>query len=332
MKNKRLKLYILAFMKNKRLKFYILAAVLAIVCISSYLVIKHLVYGELFANRPEIQAGSELDKIKQAHEENIYKPDKDANQRPYSVLLIGLDSKRMDSGLTDTLMVALVDPKNSKTSLLSIPRDTRVQIAGRGLDKITHAHNYGLNSTIMTVEDLLDMKIDYYTLINFDGFQSLVDTIGGVTIDVEKNLTFRDRITNTQFSLSKGTQHLTGIQALNYARYRGGGEGDFGRNRRQQQVIKALIDETLDIRNIKKINSILKDIGKNVETDMDFAVLTKTLAKMKNLSSKDIYSIPLKAYPTTIDRVSYVTVDQESLAKVKIYLKDVLDGKNPENI
>jgi polyisoprenyl-teichoic acid--peptidoglycan teichoic acid transferase len=317
---------------NKRRKLYILAAALAFICISSYLVIKHYVYGEIFTNRPEIHAGSELDKIKQNHEKNIFKPDKEANQRPYSVLLVGLDSKRMDSGLTDTLMVALVDPKNSKTSLLSIPRDTRVQIAGRGLDKITHAHNYGLNSTIMTVEDLLDIKMDYYTLINFEGFQSLVDTIGGVTIDVEKNLTFRDRITNSQFSLSKGTQHLNGIEALNYARYRGGGEGDFGRNRRQQQVIKALIDETLNFRNITKINQMLKDIGENVETDMDFGVLTKTLAKMKNLSSKDIYSVPLKAYPTTIDGISYVTVDQESLAEVKIYLKDVLDGRNPESI
>jgi polyisoprenyl-teichoic acid--peptidoglycan teichoic acid transferase len=317
---------------NKRQKFYILAATLAFICISTYLVIKHYVYGEIFTNRPEIHAGSELDKIKQDHEKNIFKPNKEANQRPYSVLLVGLDSKRMDSGLTDTLMVALVDPKNSKTSLLSIPRDTRVQIAGRGLDKITHAHNYGLNSTIMTVEDLLDIKMDYYTLINFEGFQSLVDTIGGVTIDVEKNLTFRDRITNSQFSLRKGTQHLNGIEALNYARYRGGGEGDFGRNRRQQQVIKALIDETLNFRNITKINQMLKDIGENVETDMDFGVLTKTLAKMKNLSSKDIYSVPLKAYPTTIDNISYVTVDQESLAEVKIYLKDVLDGKNPESI
>jgi polyisoprenyl-teichoic acid--peptidoglycan teichoic acid transferase len=319
-------------MNKKRLKLLIGVAVLVMICISSYMAIKHFVYSEVYSSRPEILAGSDLDKIKEAHDENVYNPDKEANQRPYSVLLVGLDSKKMDSGLSDTLIVALVDPKNQKVSLLSIPRDTRVQIAGRDIDKITHAHNYGLNSTIMTVEDFLDMKIDYYALINFNGFQEIVDTLGGITIDVEKNLTFRDRITNTQFSLKKGTQQLTGIQALNYARYRGDYEGDFGRNRRQQQVIKTLLDETMNIRNITKINGILKNLGENVETDMDFEVLAKTLTKMKNISGKDVYSIPMKAYPTTIDRVSYVTVDPQSLEKVKTYMKDVFDGKNPSGV
>lgn len=319
-------------MGKKRLKIFIFVAVFAIICISSYMAIKQFVYGEVYTDRPEILAGSDLDKIKKEHDENIFKPEKEANQRPYSVLLVGLDSKMMDSGRSDTLIVALVDPKNKKVSLLSIPRDTRVQIAGRDLDKITHAHNYGINSTIMTVEDFLDIKIDYYAQINFEGFQTLVDTIGGVTIDVEKYITFRDRITDTQFSLDEGTQHLNGIQALNYARFRGDRESDFGRNRRQQQVIKALMDETLNIRNITKINRIIKDIGEYVETDMDFNVLAKTLTKMKSVSSQDVYSIPMKAYPTTIDRISYVTVDQESLEKVKTYIKEVCDGKNPDKI
>jgi polyisoprenyl-teichoic acid--peptidoglycan teichoic acid transferase len=319
-------------MGKKRLKIFIFATVLVIIGIASYMAIKHYVYGEVYTNRPEILAGSDLDKIKQEHEENIYNPEKDVNKRPYSVLLVGLDTKTMDSGRSDTLIVALVDPKNKKISLLSIPRDTRVQIAGRNLDKITHAHNYGINSTIMTVEDFLDIKIDFYAQINFEGFQSLVNTIGGVTVDVEKNLSFRDRITNTQFSLKKGNQKLNGIQALNYARYRDDREADFGRNRRQQQVIKALMDETMNIRNITKINPILKDIGEHVETDMDFDVLAKTLTKMKNVSSKDVYSIPMKAYPKTIDRISYVTVDQESLEKVKIYMKDVFGGKNPDKM
>lgn len=314
---------------KKRWKFIIVVGVIAIICISSYMAIKHYVFGAVYNDRPEILAGSELDKIKKEHEENLYQSEKEANKRPYSVLLVGLDSSKLDSGRSDTLMVALVDPKNNKVSLLSIPRDTRVQIAGRDLDKITHAHNYGINSTIMTVEDFLDIKIDYYAKINFEGFQSLVDTIGGVTVDVEKDLTFHDRITGTTFSLNEGTQHLDGIQALNYARYRDDWESDFGRNRRQQQVIKALLDETLNIRNITKINQILKDIGENVETDMDFDVLAKTLTKMKNVSSSDVYSIPMKAYP---DGISYVEIDQESLKKVKAYMKDVFDGKNPGNI
>jgi LCP family protein required for cell wall assembly len=319
-------------MGKKKLKILIFVAVFALIGILSYLAIKHFVYGEVYTSRPEILAGSDLDKIKKKHEENLYKPEKEVNQRPYSVLLVGLDAKKMDTGRSDTLIVVLVDPKNKKVSLLSIPRDTRVQIAGRDLDKITHAHNYGINSTIMTVEDFLDIKMDYYAQINFEGFQSLINTIGGVTINVEKNLSFRDRITNTQFSLTKGTQKLNGIEALNYARFRDDWESDFGRNRRQQQVIKALMDETLSIRNITKVNKIVKDIGENVETDLDFDMFAKTMTNMKNVSSKDVYSIPMKASPTTINRVSYVIVDQESLEKVKTFMKDVFDGKNPDEM
>jgi polyisoprenyl-teichoic acid--peptidoglycan teichoic acid transferase len=319
-------------MGKKKLKILLFVAVFAVIGILSYLAIKHFVYGEVYTSRPEILAGSDLDKIKKKHEENLYKPEKKVNQRPYSVLLVGLDAKKMDTGRSDTLIVVLVDPQNKKVSLLSIPRDTRVQVAGRDLDKITHAHNYGINSTIMTVEDFLDIKMDYYAQINFEGFQSLINTIGGVTINVEKNLSFRDRITNTQFSLTKGTQKLNGIQALNYARFRDDWESDFGRNRRQQQVIKALMDETLSIRNITKVNKIVKDIGENVETDLDFNMFAKTLTNMKNVSSKDVYSIPMKASPTTINRVSYVIVDQESLEKVKTFMKDVFDGKNPDEM
>jgi polyisoprenyl-teichoic acid--peptidoglycan teichoic acid transferase len=313
--------------KSYKWKQLICATALLIVGVISYLAVKHYVYGSVYSDRPEILAGSDLDHIKKQHEENIYQPDKNVNQRPYSVLLVGLDSKEMKRGLSDTLMVALVDPQNKKVSLVSIPRDTRVQIAGRGLDKITHAHNYGINSTIMTVEDFLDIKIDYYVQLNFDGFQSFINTLGGINIDVEKDLTFRDRITDTQFSLQKGKQRLNGIQALNYARYRGDWESDFGRNRRQQQVIKALMDETLDIRNLSKINQILQDLDENVETDLKFDVLAKTLTKMKNVSSKDVFSVPLKAYP---DGISYVKIDPESLTKVKLYMEHVLAGKNPD--
>lgn len=317
---------------KKKFKFLMLLSVLVIFTVSSYMAFKYFVYDDFYTHRPEIEIGSNLDEIKEEHEKNIYKSEKKPGERPYTVLLVGLDTKNMDTGRSDTLMVALVDPGNKKTSLLSIPRDTFVQIAGRNKDKINHAHNYGINSTIMTVEDFLDIKIDYYAQINFDGFQTLVDTLGGVTIDVEKNMTFRDRIRNSQFSLTKGPQHLNGYQALNYARFRGDGEGDFGRNRRQQQVVKALIDQSTSFRSIPKFSHILKVTGDYAETDMDFNVLAKTIAKMSSMSGDDMYSIPMKAYPISINGGSYVEVDPESLEKVKIFLKEVLEGKDPDKI
>lgn len=314
---------------RKALKLLLVFGIIATLCVGSYLAFKYFVYGQLYEARPDIAKGSILDKLLKNHEKNIYKPDADASQRPYSVLLLGLDEKEMKQGRSDSMMVAFVDPKYKKAHLLSIPRDTYVQIAGGKKDKITHAHNNGINATIMTVEDFLDTKIDYYAKINFDGFRELVETLGGITVDVEKTMTFNDRITHTMFTLEKGKQKLNGLEALNYARFRSDGEGDFGRNRRQQQVIKAIIDESLDFRNITKVNALLKDLGKNVKTDMNFDVLAKTLTKMKKTSSEDIISIPLDAYPTSINGISYVEVKDESLQDVKQYIKDILDEKDP---
>lgn len=319
-------------MGKKVLKFFLILSILGAICIGSYIAFKYFVYGEVYTARPIIEVGSILDKIRDEHEENIYKPNENVKQRPYSVLLVGLDSGNMDAGRSDTLMVALVDPINKKAHLLSIPRDTYVKIAGRSDDKITHAHNYGINSSIMTVEDFLDIKIDYYAKVNFDGFQSLVDTIGGITVNVEKDLGFKDRITGTYFTLNKGEQRLNGIQALNYARFRSDGEGDFGRNRRQQQVVKAIFDESLSFRNITKIKSIMNEVGKNVETDVDFDVLAKTLTKMKSVTSENIVSIKLDAYPDSVNGMSIVRVKDESLEEVKQYVREVLESKNPEPI
>jgi len=317
---------------RKLIKVTLFIFILLLICSASYFAFKYFVYGEVYQERPDIEKGSILDKILSKHEEDIYKPSEDVKQRAYSVLLTGIDSENMDHSRTDTIMVAFIDPKNKKTSILSIPRDTYVQIAGRKMDKITHAHNYGINSTIMTVEDFLDVKIDYYATINFNGFLDLVDTLGGVHVDVEKNMTFPDRITGKQFSLEKGEQKLTAIQALNYARFRSDGEGDFGRNRRQQQVLKAIVDESTSFRNVTKIKGLLDDLGDNVKTDMDFDVLSRTLAKMKSTSSENIYTIPMDAYPTFISGVSYVQVKEDSLEQVKSYIKDVLDGENPKPI
>lgn len=316
---------------GKFLKFLLFLLILGAICFGSYLAFKYYVYGQFYQPLPTIEKGSSLDKIKTQHDASIFNPNGDASNRPYSVLLMGLDDDTtMNSGHTDALIVALVDPKNKKVSLLSIPRDSYVPVAGKDIsDKITNVHNDGDNATIMTVEGLLNIKIDYYTKINFNGFQSLINTIGGVDINVEENMTFFDRITNQEFSLLKGEQHLNGIQALNYARFRYDAQGDFGRNLRQQQVIKSIIDDTLNIRNVTKISQILNDLGSNVKTDVDFDVLTKTLTEMGNLTSQNIYTIPIQATPFGLNGISYVKIDDNSLASVKSYIKAVLNGENP---
>jgi len=249
----------------------------------------------------------------------------DKSDRPFTILMLGTDSKSLDSGRTDTIVLGIVDPKEEKVHLLSFPRDTRMEIAGTGrVDKVNHSFNQGVVSTITTIENYLDIPVDYYALINFNGFIDLIDEMGGITMNVEKDIRFPDRITGQNFSLSKGEQKLTGIQALNYARFRGDAEGDFGRNRRQQQVITTMIDESTDLRNVTNIADMFEILGDNARTDMELKEVIKYAFQMKGLDGSDVSTISMKAYPTNIGGVSYVQVDESEHERIKAELSAIL--------
>jgi len=254
--------------------------------------------------------------------------DVDVSKDPFAILLLGNDGENISSGRTDTILVGIVNPKKQKISLLSIPRDTRIPIAGHDrVDKINSAYNYGVATTIKTVEDFLQIPISYYATVNFNGFQDVVNELGGVTVDVEKDLTFHDRIKMRYFTLHKGTQHLTGYEALNYARFRGDAEGDFGRNRRQQQVISAILDQSLDFRNITKITSLLDILGDNAKTDLSLKEIAKLAVKFRNLDGSDVETVKLTAYPKMIDGISYVLVDDDEKEKTQDDMQRLLQGK-----
>lgn len=249
------------------------------------------------------------------------------SERPFTILLLGTDSDNLDYGRADTIVLSVVDPENDKIYLLSFPRDTRMEIAGTGnMDKVNHSFNKGVGTTISTIENYLNIPIDYYASVNFNGFIDLIDEMGGITIDVEKDIRFPDRITGQNFSLSKGSQELSGIQALNYARFRSDGEGDFGRNRRQRQVITSMIDQSMDFRNVTKISDMFKILGENARTDLALKEVIKIAFKLKSVDGSDVQSIPMEAHPSSIGGVSYVIVDDSEHERIKTLLDDILKG------
>lgn len=253
---------------------------------------------------------------------------KEKNARPFTVLLLGTDSDNLNAGRTDTIVLAVVDPKTDKINLLSFPRDTRVEIAGKGkFDKINHSFNYGVSTTIATVEHYLQIPVDYYMSVNLNGFVDLVDELGGVTLDVEKNMQFYDRLTKQQFMLSAGKQHLTGTQALNYARFRSDGEGDFGRNRRQRQVITAMIDQSINFRNVSKITDIFKILGNNARTDLSLNQIVKMAIQLNGANGDSVETIEMKGYPSNIGGISYVEISEEEHERVKELLATMLQGE-----
>lgn len=252
-----------------------------------------------------------------------------STKEPFAMLLLGVDGDSFKATRSDTIMLGIVDPENAKVSLLSIPRDLRVDIPENGYDKINAAFALGgVDLTAKTIEDTFDVPIKYYATINFKGFQELVDAIGGIELEVEKDLTFSDRITKTRFSLNQGQQTLNGIQALNYARFRGDGEGDFGRMRRQQQVIRAIVDQTISFRNIPKIIDIIEVVDDNFSSNVSYKDLGLLALKMRNLSGNSIDSIALEARPDMINGVSYVIADEDDIELTSDIIHDKLNGSS----
>ncbi|ANZ95157.1 hypothetical protein BFC19_07105 [Brochothrix thermosphacta] len=194
-----------------------------------------------------------------------------ADKKPFAVLLLGtdndLDSKgRQRQGLSDTMILAVVNPQKEKTYLLSLPRDTRVPIVGHGTEeKINSAFAYGgAQMAVDTVSEFMDIPVNYYVNMNMDGFKQLVDAVDGVTVNNKLNFK-QDGIT-----FNTGNINLSGKEALAYSRMRyEDPKGDFGRQQRQRQVIEAVTRKATSSSVVFNYNDILKAIGDNVETNLD---------------------------------------------------------------
>ena len=200
-------------------------------------------------------------------------------QDPFSLLILGVDERKNDSGRSDTMIVMTVNPKKESIQLLSLPRDTRTEIIGRGTtEKMNHAYAYGgVTMSINTVEAYLDMPIDYYVKMNMEGFQDIVNAVGGVTIDNDMDLVYKN------YSFAKGTIELDGKEALIYSRIRKEDpRGDYGRQMRQRQVIQAVIKKGASLSTLTNYDDILEAIGKNVETNLTF---NEILSIQKNYKS-----------------------------------------------
>ncbi|WP_317951459.1 LCP family glycopolymer transferase, partial [Rossellomorea marisflavi] len=147
-------------------------------------------------------------------------------KHPFSVLLLGVDERAGDKGRSDTMIVVTVNPHEKTTKMLSIPRDTLVDIVGRGTrDKINHAYAFGgVEMSMDTVEEFLDIPIDYYAKINMEGFKDIVNAVGGVTVN--NDFTF----SSGGYTFNEGQLSLNGEKALAYTRMRKQDpRGDFGR-------------------------------------------------------------------------------------------------------
>lgn len=266
------------------------------------------------------------DSYKDAHNNQLRDAnDQIANGKPISVLLLGTDTgafNRTERGRTDTLILATVNPTQKKTTLISIPRDTRTPIAGYpqlGQIKINAAYAYGSTGTAMnTVQKLVDNPVDYYVLINMGGLEKLINKVGGV--DVKSPLTFD--FEGYQFKKGK-TYHMNGKKALEFSRMRHEDpQGDYGRQTRQRLVIMALIKKIAKP-TILANDKLLEELSKNVQTNLKFTQLRDMALNYRD-ASKDVVSDHLQGHGQMIDGQSFEVVSEQERDRVIKLVKDSL--------
>lgn len=232
-------------------------------------------YVAITDNTKVIYEKSEKKKKKDSNE-NLLGTNNKALTEPFTILLMGVDSEvdGLDKNTVangDSLMLITFNPKTLNATILSIPRDSYVPIAcfkNNIENKITHAAWYGESCMMQTIEDLTDVKIDYYVKINFQGVVGLVNALGGIDVDVPQDLCTDSSHRGGQICIKKGWQHLDGEGALVLARNRKSLEnGDLDRGKNQQLVVQALLRKATNISNITKVSEILNTVSHNMDTN-----------------------------------------------------------------
>ncbi len=185
----------------------------------------------------------------------------------YNVLLLGVDAREGEnSSRTDTIMIAQYDTDTNQAKLVSIMRDSYVEIPGYKDNKINAAFFHGGPELLrQTIKENFDIDIHYYALVDFKGFEQIVDTVApdGIEMNVEKRMS-----TNIGVTLEPGVQKLNGKELLGYARFRHDARGDFARVERQQEVVSKVKDEFTSLYGISKLPKVIGTIQPYIDTNM----------------------------------------------------------------
>ncbi|GAA0484946.1 transcription antiterminator LytR [Salinibacillus aidingensis] len=266
--------------------------------------------------------------VKDTVDKKIHKPvdsiehtpeqkEKITKEETLNILLMGVDERKHDKGRADTLIILSINPNINKMQMISIPRDSRTLIKGMGFkDKINHSYAFGgSDMTISTVENFADIELDYYVKLNMEGLVELVDALGGIT--VQNKLDWYDSgYYEKGFHYAKGELELNGEQTMGFVRMRyKDPNGDFGRNERQREVIRAIIDKGASIGSITKIDEFLDVIGKNVETNMTFDDMKHLFSDYRS-ASQNSSSYQVKGNGTYIDDIYYLIVSDQERQKI----------------
>jgi polyisoprenyl-teichoic acid--peptidoglycan teichoic acid transferase len=239
----------------------------------------------------------------------------EASSKSLNMLVLGVDRRpeEVEGSPTrsDTMMLVQATPETGRIELLSVPRDLLVEVAPGVEDRINTAYTYGGTEQAKSVmENLTGIPIDRYVIIDFEGFEEVIDALGGITLEVEQPI--RVGIEGHRFYIPAGTQELDGPEALAYARYRGTPCGDLDRIDRQQQLVAALREQALQWNTITELPRIVEIMNENVDTNLEIVQaisLGRTL--VGHGADGEMRSAQLKGKPESLPDGGAVLVPDE---------------------
>ncbi|MFW5782285.1 MAG: LCP family protein [Candidatus Muiribacteriaceae bacterium] len=232
-------------------------------------------------------------------------------------LLMGVDNDPRGRSRSDTMMLAFVNTYTKKIQLLSVPRDTKIFIEGRGDRKINAAFVYdGIEGTEKAIEELLDIEIDNFVKVDINGFINIIDILGGVDINVEEDMHYIDKAGELYINIKKGRQHMDGRTAMYYVRYRDKVYADIGRIKRQQKFIKEMLSKMKSVGIVWKLPDIIQEIYRNIETDMGIKQILSLIRRFRDFDLSEVKVDTLPGDAKYIDKVSYYVHDDEETRRL----------------
>ncbi len=300
-------------MKNKKI---LIGIVIIVAFIVTYLVSTNYVRNKDVAEDPKIEQVPKGDKkdvpvVPKEDEKKQVKED-------ITFLVLGVD----EGERSDNMMVCKYFGSTGKISILSIPRDTRTEVAGHGLDKINHAHAYGGHDlSLEAVNNLLNMNIEYYVRVDYNLLKEVVDTIDGIDIFIPETKDF----------WSEGMHKLYGEEALEFVRYRTGYYNqDFGRMASQQEFLKQILVKMKETKSIVAFTKMIKSGMDNIDTNISKQDMLSYGLELKNIDTSKLKMETLPGESQRINGISYVILYEDQIPKI---LEDLFenDEVNKEN-
>ena len=238
----------------------------------------------------------------------------DVTEKPFNIYVTGIDTYGSVSTVSrsDVNLIVTVNPKTKQILMTSIPRDCQIELHKNGkMDKLTHTGIYGVEETISTIEDFLDLEVNYYARTNFSGITNIIDALGGVTVDSDYEFITK----HGNYQINKGENQMDGDKALCFVRERYNlPSGDYDRGRNQQKLLKAILNKAMSPKIITNFQRILSAIEGCFETNMSSDEI-KSLINMQ-LDNNAQWSVS----NVQIDGEGYMTDQTYSMKGTSIYV------------